>query len=107
MQKENIMNLGFEELQQLMEEWGESGYRFKQVTDWLYTKRVRSFEQMSNISKKLRDRLNARFSIPSLKIKDILESIDGSVKFLYVLGDGMSVEGVYMPDENKRTCAIL
>ncbi len=106
MQKENIMNLSFEELECLMKEWGESRYRHKQVIEWLYLKRARSFDLMTNLSKKFRERLNEHFITGCLKIRDTLESKDGSIKFLCELDDGLTVEGVYMPDENKKSLCV-
>ncbi len=106
MQKENIMDLSFEELELVLKEWSESSYRCKQVIEWIYLKKVDSFEKMSNLSKALREKMDQQFSIRSLKIKGFVESSDGTIKFLFGLNDGLSVEGVYMPDDNKRSLCI-
>ena len=106
MQKENIMDLGFEELDQGLQEWGESRYSHKQAVEWLYLTKAGSFQAMTNLSKTLRGKLEERFEIHSVEIKRTLESSDGSVKFLFGLKDGLAVEGVYMPDENKRALCI-
>lgn len=106
MQKENILDCGMEELEHLMEEWGESRFRHKQIIEWLYLKKAGSFALMTNLSKDLRAKLEARFTLRSLKIQDYRESNDGSVKFLFALKDGNAVEGVYMPDENRRALCV-
>lgn len=106
MQKENILDLSMEEMERLMEEWGESRFRHKQIIEWLYLKKAGSFDLMTNLSKNLRTRLEERFVLRSLKIPDFLESGDGSVKFQFGLQDGLAVEGVYMPDENRRALCV-
>ncbi|MBI5187172.1 MAG: 23S rRNA (adenine(2503)-C(2))-methyltransferase RlmN [Nitrospinae bacterium] len=106
MQKENILDWSMEDLERLMEEWSESKFRSKQIIEWLYLKKAGAFALMTNLSKDLRAKLEARFVLRSLKIQDSRESKDGSVKFLFGLNDGNAVEGVYMPDENRRALCV-
>jgi len=105
-QKEKIMDLGLDGLKGLMEDWGESAYRNKQVVEWLYDKRALSFDAMTNLSKGLRARLEERFCVRTLQIGEALTSEDGSVKFLFRLQDNEAVEGVYLPDEKTRTLCV-
>ena len=97
MEKTDILSLTLPELEMQMEEIGEKRFRAKQIFQWLHTKYVGSFDEMSNISLKLRTKLEDHFCIKSLKIVRRLESnIDNTVKYLYELSDGMFVETVLM-----------
>ena len=64
--------------------------------DWLYKKRVQSFEEMTNISKDFIAKLNENFCVNPLKQRIVQESKDGTVKYLFELPDGMLIETVLM-----------
>lgn len=94
--RESIYSLLPEQLEQWLKDNGEKGFRAKQIYDWLYVKRVGSFEEMSNLSKGLRDKLEAGFELDTLKTLVRQESVDGTIKFLFQLQDGYSIETVLM-----------
>ncbi|MDE6781525.1 MAG: 23S rRNA (adenine(2503)-C(2))-methyltransferase RlmN [Ruminococcus sp.] len=80
-----------------MVESGEKKFRAKQIFQWLHVKRVFDFDEMTDISVQLRQRLNGNFCINRLNIQKRLESaIDNTVKYLYRLSDGNFVETVLM-----------
>ncbi|PTX61225.1 23S rRNA m(2)A-2503 methyltransferase [Melghirimyces profundicolus] len=79
-----------------MKEEGEPAFRADQVMDWLYGKRVTSFEDMTNLPKSLRERLAASFRLDPLKVITAQQSSDGTVKFLFQLHDGHAIETVIM-----------
>lgn len=91
-----IYDLSFEKLQSWVKENGEPIFRAGQIFDWLYVKRVDSFEQMSNLPKSLRDKLTEQFRFVTLKEITKFESKDGTVKFLFELHDGNAIETVIM-----------
>lgn len=91
-----IYDLRLESLQQWLESNGEKGFRAGQIFDWLYVKRVGSFEDMSNLSKSLREKLNHHFSIAGLQEITHQQSADGTIKFLFSLHDGHAIETVIM-----------
>jgi 23S rRNA (adenine2503-C2)-methyltransferase len=95
-EKPLIYDLTYSEI----EEWalanGETKFRASQIFDWLYVKRVFSFEEMSNLSKALRDKLEQHFSIGAMKEAMKQVSQDGTIKFLFELRDGYSIETVIM-----------
>lgn len=91
-----IYDLRFEGLQDWLEANGEKGFRAGQIYDWLYVKRVGSFEDMSNLSKGLREKLSNHFSIAGLQEITRHQSTDGTVKFLFSLHDGHAIETVIM-----------
>jgi len=87
-------------------ELGEPAYRGAQLYAWLYRKRARRFEDMTNLAKALRQRLAARYRLrwPSLAERRV--SSDGTVKYLLRLEDGATVESVYIPEERRRTICL-
>lgn len=70
-----------------------------QVFEWIYQKKVQSFEQMSNLNKELRDHLSREFSLSSLPIQFKQVSTDGTIKYLFALEDGYLIESVLMRHE--------
>lgn len=95
-EKPFIYDYTLEELQQWMKDNGEPAFRGGQLFDWLYVKRVRSFDEMSNLPKGLRDKLNDQFGFVTLSEITKFESKDGTVKFLFGLHDNHAIETVVM-----------
>jgi 23S rRNA (adenine2503-C2)-methyltransferase len=95
--KVDIKALQFEELHEKIRELGEPSYRTAQITDWLYKKRVESFESMTDLPHELRGRLAAHFPLDRLELVRVLGSRDSTRKFLFRLGDGNLIESVLIP----------
>lgn len=91
-----IYDYTFEQLEQWLKEQGEPAFRAGQIFDWLYVKRVTSFEEMTNLSKGLRGKLNESFDFVNLKVITHMKSQDGTVKFLFGLHDDHAIETVIM-----------
>jgi len=91
-----IYDFTLEELQTWAKENGEPVFRAAQIFDWIYVKRVDNFEQMSNLSKELRHKLEEQFQFVTLKEITKYESKDGTVKFLFGLHDEHAIETVVM-----------
>jgi 23S rRNA (adenine2503-C2)-methyltransferase len=91
-----VYDLTLEQWQDWVKENGESAFRAGQVFDWLYVKRVLSFEDMSNLPKALRDKLADQFEFVTLSEIAKYESKDGTVKFLFELSDKNAIETVIM-----------
>lgn len=103
----NLYELTQEQLTDLIGGWGEPRFRAKQVWEWLYEKRVATFEAMSNLPKGLRTRLEAETTLGDLQVVTEQSSADGTVKRLYKLDDGQLIESVLMPyDDDRRTACI-
>lgn len=79
-----------------MKDQNQPEWRAKQIMDWLYVKRVQSFENMSNLPKKLRDQLADSFELNPLQVITVQKSKDGTIKFLYGLTDRHAIETVIM-----------
>ncbi|CAH1207296.1 putative dual-specificity RNA methyltransferase RlmN [Paenibacillus plantiphilus] len=91
-----IYDYTLEQLQDWMKQNGEPAFRGGQLFDWLYVKRVMSFEEMTNLSKALREKLEEQFSFVTLSEITKFESKDGTVKFLFGLHDNHAIETVIM-----------
>ena len=94
--KPSIYSLTRQAMQEWVLEQGEKKFRADQIWEWLYRKRVQSFEEMTNLSKGLIAKLNEQFVVNPLKQRIVQESADGTVKYLFELPDGMLIETVLM-----------
>ncbi|HEU6044230.1 radical SAM enzyme, Cfr family [Streptococcus pneumoniae] len=94
--KPSIHSLTHQTMQEWVLEQGEKKFRADQIWEWLYRKRVQSFEEMTNLSKDLLAKLNDQFVVNPLKQGIVQESADGTVKYLFELPDGMLIETVLM-----------
>lgn len=95
--KTDILSLPLPELTEAMRAVGEPAFRGRQVFKWLHGKRVGTFHEMSDLPLSLREKCNEIFYIPSVIIKKRLVSAqDGTVKYLYELPDGNTVEAARM-----------
>ena len=92
----SIYSYSLEELTKIMLAMGQSAYRGKQIFSWLYKKRVKSFDEMNDISLSFREELkkNFDFFLPTIDVME--KSKDGTIKCLFKLRDGERVEGVLM-----------
>jgi 23S rRNA (adenine2503-C2)-methyltransferase len=106
MKTPDISSLSFDQIQDWMVDKGESAYRGRQVFRWLHSRAARSFHEMTDLSKDLRVKLSDLAPIVAVDIADEVTADDGTIKFRYVLHDGLEVEGVYMPGEGRRTLCI-
>ncbi|SMO46738.1 23S rRNA (adenine(2503)-C(2))-methyltransferase RlmN [Melghirimyces algeriensis] len=94
------------EWKEWMKKEGESSFRADQIMDWLYGKRVLSFDEMSNLSKSLRQRLADAFQLDPLKVITVQQSSDGTVKFLFQLYDGHAIETVIMRNNYGNSVCV-
>ncbi|MFP4370361.1 MAG: 23S rRNA (adenine(2503)-C(2))-methyltransferase RlmN [Candidatus Kapaibacterium sp.] len=95
--KEYIKNHNLESLKELVSQMGYEHYRAKQIYHALFTDKVNSFDEITTLPVDFREKLKEKFEINTLNIKQVRRSEDGSVKFLFSLRDGKSIEAVYMP----------
>ncbi|MFX3624607.1 MAG: 23S rRNA (adenine(2503)-C(2))-methyltransferase RlmN [Ectobacillus sp.] len=104
--KPSIYSLELHDLQAWLKEQGEPSFRAGQIFDWLYKKRVVSFEDMTNLSKGLREKLANSFDITTLKTLVKQVSSDGTIKFLFELHDGYSIETVLMRHDYGNSVCV-
>ncbi|MGG3451379.1 23S rRNA (adenine(2503)-C(2))-methyltransferase RlmN [Domibacillus aminovorans] len=104
--KPSIYSLELHELKDWLLENGEKPFRADQIFDWLYIKRATSVEDMTNLSKELREKLEQSFLFTALKTAIQQESADGTIKFLFELHDGYSIETVLMRHEYGNSVCV-
>jgi 23S rRNA (adenine2503-C2)-methyltransferase len=104
--KIDLRNLSYEELTRLVVDLGLEPYRSDQISRWVFLPGVRSIDQMTNLSKKWRIRLEEKAYLSELDIERIEDSADGSRKFLFRLEDGEHVESVLIPERGHFTLCI-
>ncbi|MBQ1281933.1 MAG: 23S rRNA (adenine(2503)-C(2))-methyltransferase RlmN [Oscillospiraceae bacterium] len=104
--KQDIKSMSLSEMQALFQELGEPAFRAKQVFVWLH-RGVRAFDEMSNLSKALREKLNENYYITAPKVVRRQQSQkDGTIKYLWELRDGNCVETVVMRYKHGNTVCI-
>lgn len=104
--KKDIRKLSLEELAQLVKQKGEPAFRAKQIYDWLWAKRAVTFDDMSNLSKPMRDWLHENFAINAVEIHDLQISKDRTIKCAMKLHDDYVVESVLIPSTDRMTACI-
>ena len=102
---QNIRELSIEALQEVLQGWGEQKFRAKQIYQWL-SKRASSFDEMTNLTEKLRSQLASQFFIPQTKVIHSQVSSDRTVKNAFTLQDGNVIEGVLIPTAKRMTACI-
>jgi len=93
----DIKSLTREELATRFKEWGQPAYRVDQVLNWIYQRRVTTWDEMTNLPKTLREKLAAEFSFTNLELVRKQGSSDATQKFLWKLCDGAFIESVLIP----------
>ena len=106
MQKRALLGLTLAELQALAKELGMPGFAAKQIAAWLYDKKVASIDEMTNLSLKHRELLKEAYEVGAEAPEDAMRSVDGTVKYLYRVGEGHFVEAVYIPDGDRATLCV-
>jgi len=106
MQKEKLYGKTINELIAVTKRLGMPGFAARQIADWLYKKEISSIEEMTNLSKKMRDLLSAEYEIGlSAPVKEA-ESSDGTKKYLYQVLTDKFIETAYIPDEDRATICV-
>ena len=104
--KEKLLGMTLEELKQAAVSCGLKGFVGAQLADWLYAKRVRSWDRMVNISKTAREALAEHYDLGLSDPAGTALSSDGTKKYLFRVGDDRYVESVMIPDEDRKTLCV-
>src|SRR5690606_4970387 len=102
----DIRTLSLDELKAYFETLGEKPFRAKQIYDWLWSKNLHSIDEMTNISKDLRDQLSKDFTINPVSVDQLQKSSDGTIKNGVKLHDGLLVESVLIPTVTRSTACV-
>ena len=102
----NIKDYDLNELKQELTNIGEKPFRAEQIFKWLYVEKVHSFDEMTNLSLELREKLKQNYDICNFTIVKKLESKDGTKKYLFGLSDGNAIESVLMQYHFGKTVCV-
>ena len=102
----NIKDYDLEDLKKELENIGEKKFRAEQIFKWLYVEKVKEFDEMTNLSLELREKLKNEYDICNFKILRKQESSDGTKKYLFDVLDGNAIESVLMEYHHGRTICV-
>ena len=106
MEKKKLLGMTMDELKAVGAEVGLPGYAAKQIAGWVYGKRVKRIEEMTNLSLKARTALAERCEIGCREPSDVQQSVDGTAKYLFPTESGGQVECVFIPDGDRATLCV-
>jgi 23S rRNA (adenine2503-C2)-methyltransferase len=104
--KQDIRKLSLAALTDQLTELGEKPFRARQIYEWLWVKSAVDFDQMTNLSLELREKLKNNYSLHSVSVSESQISTDRTVKSGFTLYDHNVVEGVLIPTEKRMTACI-
>jgi len=105
-EKKDIRKLSLDQIKSEIETFGEKAFKAKQIYEWLWLKSATSFDEMTNLSLKLRDLLNANFVINNVTVDELQKSNDLTIKSKFKLHDNNFVEGVLIPADDRMTACV-
>ena len=107
MSVQNIKELSPKQLEDAVVEIGQKPYRAKQIEKWLYQKYANSYDEMTDLSLELRNELAGLLPLSnSLELVNKQQSVDGTVKYLFLLSDGNRIESVLIPEQKRLTLCV-
>lgn len=104
--QKDIRNLTPEQLKEALLSWGEKPFRAKQINEWLWKKSARNFDEMTNLSVVLRDKLKEHFCIRPVTLDNQQVSSDKTIKSAFRLHDTHLIEGVLIPADDRMTACV-
>lgn len=104
-EKINLMNLTRQQMREFLQELGEKPFRADQLVKWIYHFGEDNFDNMTNINKKLREKLKAVAEIKAPEVAVEQRSSDGTIKWAMQVGD-QQVETVYIPEAERATLCV-
>ena len=102
----NIKEYNLDELQNELVALGEKKYRAEQIFKWLYVDKVKEFDEMTNLSIELREKLKKEYTMCNFKILKRQEASDGTKKYLFDVLDGNAIESVLMEYHHGKTICV-
>ncbi len=106
MSKEKLYGKTLNELVSVAKNAGLPGYSAKQIADWLYRKEINSVDEMTNLSKKMREKVSADYEIGLSAPVSVSESRDGTKKYLFKVLSGKYIESAFIPEKNRATLCV-
>ncbi|MDR0333053.1 MAG: 23S rRNA (adenine(2503)-C(2))-methyltransferase RlmN [Dysgonamonadaceae bacterium] len=105
-QKQYLLGMTLAEISESVQELGLPKFTAKQIADWVYMKRAKSVDEMTNISLKNRQILFEKFEIGRIEPQEVQTSKDGTRKMLFKIADGKFIETVTIPEDDRLTVCI-
>jgi 23S rRNA (adenine2503-C2)-methyltransferase len=102
----NLVGMSREELGDLFKTMGEPAFRAKQLWGWIYGKGARDFADMTDMSKKLRAKLEEGYAVRRPHVSRLQDSIDGTKKWLLRMPDGQEIETVHIPEDDRGALCV-
>ncbi|KRI00852.1 23S rRNA (adenine(2503)-C(2))-methyltransferase RlmN [Curvibacter sp. PAE-UM] len=102
----NLLDFDLDGLAAFCERLGEKRFRATQLFRWIHQKGASSFDQMSDLAKSLREKLATTARIQGLEVISQQISADGTIKWLFDVGDGNAVESVFIPEDDRGTLCV-
>ncbi|HBG70803.1 MAG: 23S rRNA (adenine(2503)-C(2))-methyltransferase [Bacteroidetes bacterium GWF2_43_63] len=106
MEKNTLFGLLPEEIAAIVEKYGARAYTAKQIAEWMYARRVFSYDEMSNLPKHFRDQLKNDYPEILVPYSNVQISKDGTKKYLFEFSGGRSVETAVIPDDDRLTVCV-
>jgi 23S rRNA (adenine2503-C2)-methyltransferase len=106
MQKERLYGKTLNELIAVAKRIGMPGFGAKQIADWLYKKEIRTIDEMTNLSRMMRETLSADYEVGLYPPEKESESTDGTKKYLYKVLNNKYIETAYIPDNDRATICV-
>ena len=102
----NLLDFDLEGLAAYCERLGEKRFRAVQLFRWIHQKGQSNFDEMSDLAKSLRSKLQGTAHVRALPVLSRQDSTDGTVKWLFDVGHGDAVEAVFIPEDDRGTLCI-
>ncbi|HWI79366.1 MAG TPA: 23S rRNA (adenine(2503)-C(2))-methyltransferase RlmN [Ramlibacter sp.] len=102
----NLLDFDLEGMAAFCESLGEKRFRATQLFRWIHQRGAKDFDSMSDLAKSLREKLRTRARIEALTVISQHESADGTIKWLFDVGNGDAVEAVFIPDDDRGTLCV-
>lgn len=106
--KLDIRRLSQEQISELLQSWGEPSFRAKQIYEWLWIKGATDIDEMTNLSKSLRQQLKDEYEVRAIRQDVVQHSNDGTIKTRFLLHDDHKIEAVLIPvpDDKRFTVCV-
>lgn len=104
--KEALLGKNLTELTAIVKELGMPTFTAAQIADWMYKKHVTSIEQMTNLSKQAREKLDLKYELGRTMHTNVQESVDGTKKYLFPTLFGKFIESAYIPEKERATLCV-
>ena len=105
-QKVSLLGLDHEALVQWCAQLGEKRFRATQLYRWIHQRGVADFDAMSDLAKSLRAKLHEQAQVQALPVLAEQVSRDGTIKWLFDVGQGNAVEAVFIPERDRATLCV-